>query len=710
VPASGDVLNSAFSSKEWSDAVDALFEATGLVIGVLDPEARALIHTTPQCLYCALTAPTAESVSEACFGEPGRLDGQPLARGDCRGGLPCYIASVEQDGSRLCTIVVGGFVASTRDRKRLFEKLLGRGADEAEAREAVRQIPVMSKREVESFVRMVVAQAKSTVRRSAENLGWAERVRELEVFAEAGQEFTVVHDDVEMVQDRILTRAMSIVSGDSGTLMLVRPGTDILEVVAARGESCREALGERLHVGEGIAGRVAQTRRGVLVTGEKGSSTRPSTHPHRGVRAEVSVPLERGERLIGVLSASVSRPSRSLTGDALTMLERFSTMAAEVLDSSTRQRATRRAIFELMHLGEYAKSMSTTSDLEEVTTTTASVLEKAFDFELGGIVVTGWGRDQAAVSVVGRVPRSAVDAVIAEAAGWDLDSAPLERVQLITHRGETTDEGHVDAEWTVMSVEIMVRQTIVGYLFLACSETGVFDADDQRLLMQLADHAAAALEKTALLERLRDDYTKTIAALSVTLDVGEHAARGHSDRVMDYAMAIGEELGLGYENLEVLRFAGLLHDIGKLGVSDEILLKPSRLTPEEEAMVQRHALIGVSILEQIEFLDAITPVVLHHHERWDGQGYPSGLAGEEIPLLARVLAVADAFDAMTSERTYSRRLSFSEARAELLAKADTQFDGRIVEALLEALDVRALAGATGLFVERPHADGPQLPS
>jgi len=709
VPVSADVLASAFSSKEWRDAVDALFEATGLVIGVLDAEARAVVYTTPQCLYCGLTVPSADNVSEACFGQPPQIDGQAPARGDCRGGLPCYVAPVEQDGSRLCTVIIGGFVASTRDRKRLFEKLLGRGVAEGEARKAVRQIPVMSKREVEAFVRMVVAQAKAAVRRSAENQGWAGRLRELELFAEAGQEFSVVHDDVELVQDRILARAMGIASADSGTLMLLRPGTDILEVVAARGESCSQALGERIHVGEGIAGRVAQTRRGVLITGDKGAMVRHSSHPHRDIRAAVSVPLERDERLIGVLNVSVARSDRSLEGDALVLLERFAKMSARVLDSSTRQRATRRALFELMHLGEYAKSMSTTSDLDAVAGTTASVLEKAFDFELGGIVVTGWGRDQAAVTVIGDVPESAVEEVIYEAAGWDLDSTPLTKVQLVTHRGETVKRPGNDDEWTVMSTEIMVRQTIVGYLFVAGREVGLFDADDQRLLTHLADHAAAALEKTALLARLRDDFTKTIAALSVTLDAGEHAARGHSDRVMDYAMAIGERLGLDLEDIEVLRFAGLLHDVGKLGVNEEILLKPANLTDEEAAEMRRHSQIGASILEQIEFLDAITPVVLHHHEHWDGQGYPGGLAGEEIPLLARVLAVADSFDAMTSERTYRRRLSFSEARAELRAQSGRQFDGRVVEALLEALDARALAGATGLLVEKPAAQE-QLPS
>ena len=126
---------------------------------------------------------------------------------------------------------------------------------------------------------------------------------------------------------------------------------------------------------------------------------------------------------------------------------------------------------------------------------------------------------------------------------------------------------------------------------------------------------------------------------------------------MGYAMMIGEELGLGYEDVEQLRFAGLLHDIGKTGLPGEILLKPSRLSAEELAKVHSHAEIGASIVDQIEFLKSLTPVILHHHEHWDGSGYPLGLSGEDIPLMARILCVADSFDAMTTKSSYKKRMT-----------------------------------------------------
>ena len=173
-------------------------------------------------------------------------------------------------------------------------------------------------------------------------------------------------------------------------------------------------------------------------------------------------------------------------------------------------------------------------------------------------------------------------------------------------------------------------------------------------------------------------------------------------------MMIGEELGLPFEDIESLRFAGLLHDIGKTGLPSELLLKPSKLSADELQRVHAHAELGASIVDQIEFLKSLTPVILHHHENYDGTGYPAGLSGDQIPLLARILAVSDAFDAMTTKRVYRKRLSYKQAGLELESSAGTQFDPRIVAALLEALEKQALAGSTGLFAPREAQGRPEM--
>lgn len=692
-----EILDVAFGGERWKASADALFEATGLSVTVMDTAACSVLRSVNHCPYCELAVRRVGGAGKICFDDPPHFAPKGITETVCRGGLPCYITPILLDSRPVCTVVVGGFVSSTRERKRLFEKLLANGIAEKQAREGVRDVPILPKRQVEALVRMLEVNATDAIERAAERFRLERAVNELEVFVEAGREFTERRGIGQDLLEGVLVKGMAIVDADSGSLMLRRPGTDLLEVVAPRGDATREARGTVVRWGEGIAGRVAANGRSVLVTGES-DLVAHSMSPGRNIAAAISVPLMRAGDVLGVLNLNVARAEHRISGDDVRLIERYAHMAAVTIDNARKHRATQRAMFELMHLSELAKMLSGVSDTGEVIAIGNSVLEKAFDCDVGGVVLIGWGRDDAAVTVRDRVPAGAVEHVISVALGRDLDLEPLADIKLVTHLGEIADDLELDSDaWNVLSAELMSGGTVVGYVFVAAGEGHHFDADDRRLLAGLADHLALGVEKTSLFRRMRDELKKTIAALSITLDVNEHAAPGHADRVMDYAMAIGEELGMSIEQLELLRFSGLLHDVGKAGISDEILLKPAKLDDEELREVRRHPEIGASIVDQIEFLNALSPIIMHHHERWDGEGYPMRLAGEEIPLLARILAVADSFDAMTSESPYRRRLSFAEARSELEAGAGSQFDPRIVAAFISAMDRRALLGATGLI-------------
>lgn len=703
-----DVLNSAFGGRAWRDAIDALLEATGLVIEVLGPDARSLMCSRGRCEYCDVSTDACDA-NETCFGDTANIESPDVIRVTCRAGLPAYIAPVWINDRQVCAVAVGGFVSSTRDRKRLFERLLARDISESKAREAVREIPVRTKHEVESLVTMTRVIAQGVVARALENQSWAERTRELEVFVEVGKELNEVEYRLDQVFDVVVARAMAIVSGDSGSLMLLRPGTDMLEVVAARGETSRDALGAIVHVGDGIAGRVAATGRGVLITGDRDREVNRSPQPGRGITTAVSVPLVRAGAVRGVLNVALSRKDRRLLGDEMRLLERFAEMAASVINTASGRDNAYRSMHELMHLGEFSKMLADCADVEMIASETANVMSKTFDFDLAGCVITGWGFDEVTVALGSDLSETSIREILGEACGRDVAAEPFSSVNYITSLGNLTPEDTEEVHWSVMSVEIMVREHVMGYLFVASRNTHSYQAWDHRLLLGMSEHASLAFERAAVFARVQDDYAKTVAALSATLDMSEHAAPGHAGRVMELAMLIGRELGLAIEDIEALRFAGLVHDIGKTGLSEEILLKPTKLNDVEMAEMRRHPEIGVSILEQINFLDAVKPIVLHHHERWDGEGYPAGIAGDEIPLLARILAVADSFDAITSEWPYRSRRTFAEARTELRSGAGTQFDPRVVEALVDALDRKALAASTGLFMQHAAPED-QLPA
>ena len=204
-------------------------------------------------------------------------------------------------------------------------------------------------------------------------------------------------------------------------------------------------------------------------------------------------------------------------------------------------------------------------------------------------------------------------------------------------------------------------------------------------------------------EVLGDLYVSTVKSLATAIAAKDRYTHAHIQRVQHYALAIAQQLEITGDSLEAIRTGAVLHDIGKLGVPDYVLLKPGRLSPDEYAKMKRHPVIGVDILKPVEFPWPVADVVRHHHERWDGKGYPDGLAGENIPLGARVLSVADVYDALTSERPYREAWPHERATEYLVTEAGAQFDPRIVSAFLQVVDA-SNAAMQSLEAEQQSAE------
>jgi putative nucleotidyltransferase with HDIG domain len=185
---------------------------------------------------------------------------------------------------------------------------------------------------------------------------------------------------------------------------------------------------------------------------------------------------------------------------------------------------------------------------------------------------------------------------------------------------------------------------------------------------------------------LKNSYFETIAALAASIDAKDHYTHGHSQKVMEYSVEIAKEMGLSEEEITNIKFAGLLHDVGKIGIDDSILKKETALTPEERKEIEKHPVYGYKIVEKIEFLKKARKYIYHHHERWDGKGYPEGLKGENIPLGARIISVADTYDAMTSSRSYRKALPEYIAIEEIKEHSGSQFDPQIVKVFLKIIE------------------------
>ena len=237
-------------------------------------------------------------------------------------------------------------------------------------------------------------------------------------------------------------------------------------------------------------------------------------------------------------------------------------------------------------------------------------------------------------------------------------------------------------------LETIKRLEIQGY----CEKSDKFDQ-----LLLLIESGIKSIEQMNTIktinkqlhdknEELERAYLDTIGILRQTVEAKDPYTRGHSDRVSEYSVLIGKKLGLDEKTLHILKIGGLFHDIGKIGIPDSILLKESKLSDEEYSQIKNHPMIGVHMLGDAAIFTDILPIVKHHHERYDGRGYPSQLVGEDIPYVARIAAVADTFDAMTSKRSYRDSLPIDIVRAEIERCSGTQFDPNIAKVFLDIMD------------------------
>ena len=239
---------------------------------------------------------------------------------------------------------------------------------------------------------------------------------------------------------------------------------------------------------------------------------------------------------------------------------------------------------------------------------------------------------------------------------------------------------------SAISVPLLSEHTVLGVLNLGKRyNRPFFDKDDAELLLILAHEAGAAISNCKLFDEVHELYEGSIVSLAAAVDARDHYTQGHSNKVANIAVSVAEKLNLPVDTIEKIKLASMLHDIGKIGIPDKILHKPGKLTDEEFDIIKQHPAHAVSILRHIPRLRDIIPIIYHEHERFDGKGYCCGLKGSEIPIESRLIAIADAYDAMTSNRPYRKAMSKKKAIEEIKRNSGTQFDPALVKIFLKEI-------------------------
>lgn len=271
-------------------------------------------------------------------------------------------------------------------------------------------------------------------------------------------------------------------------------------------------------------------------------------------------------------------------------------------------------------------------------------------------------------------------------AGWvALHNKPLLLQGPIQEGGFRNYMEHEKDIASSISIPLETRDGLIGVVCITNKNAHSYEDDDMRRLTLIAGNLSIALENARLFERIRAANLETMMALAQALETKDAYTRGHSERMVQRAEAVAERLGLPEVETELLRYSAILHDIGKIGIPDNILNKPDKLTDEEYRLIKEHPIKGAEIVKQVKALEPVASIILQHHERWDGKGYPQGLKGEAIPIEARIVSVLDAFDAMTSDRPYRKALPIERVIGELKRCSGTQFDPKVVDAFLAEL-------------------------
>ncbi len=514
------------------------------------------------------------------------------------------------------------------------------------------------------------------------------QVHRLEMLGAAAEAMSSTLDQDEILE-RILELSKRALRFENCAVLLFNGGEGTLKVRASIGYDA-SVKDLEIPLGEGVTGEVARTRKPLLVA-DVGSAERyiPGVV---GGRCEMAAPLIANDVVLGVLDAESSEPGVFTEAD-LELFATFALHAASALANAETYRALEdaneklhRNVIEIERMNrellEHARLITETNAKLEHRVNELLTLQEA-----SKAITSSLDLDDTLDAIVG-MTRSIVHCSMSAIRLVD------EETEEVRVRGQLGD-GDAPMEGTKLGVPLRIGERTIGSFEVSRGDRSGFTDEERRLIETLASQAAIAIENARLFENTQRTYFETIRSLAQALEARDSYTKGHSERVMRYAVQTAEAMGIGEEERRLICHAALLHDIGKIGIADAVLNKCGVLSQEDRDVIEHHPIWGDSIIGPIRLLEKVQTLVRHHHERFDGKGYPDKLAGDAIPLGARVIAVADAFDAMTSNRPYRAALVLSEAVKEVQRGAGTQFDPDVVEVFLQVLQSSGILQATG---------------
>ncbi len=513
---------------------------------------------------------------------------------------------------------------------------------------------------------------------------------ELEIYREIGG---LVARGVS--RSRILSRLMDFVlkamETDSGTLYLLDPEKNELSFEVVKGKNARKLKGLRMRADSGIAGRVVSTKKPYV------SADLDKDRHWLGLKTSeiqknmLAVPLKIKDEVIGVIQVIHKRKDARFTKADLRVLASIANHFSILMERGNLFTELDDRIKQLSILHDVGTLLISTLDQHVVRRRAIEAITRLMRAETGSLLLVdkeaGELFFEVALGEKGKALKEIRLKIGEGIAGWVAEhgkSVIVHDVAKDKRFQQRVDKKSEFKTRDMVCVPVTIKNNIIGVIQAINRINGSFTKDDLKLFELFSHQVAIALDNARLYEEIKETFYSTSEALAEAIEKRDPYTGGHTKRVLEYSHAIARHLDIPKEMVEMVKLSAVLHDVGKIGVEDRILRKEAPLDSVESAAMKMHPQFGAEILGHIPQLKDIVPGMLHHHERPDGLGYPNGLMNGNIPLIARIIAVADTFDAMTTTRPYRKGLPSEVAFNELKKYSGTQFDAEVVKAFFKA--------------------------
>ncbi len=497
--------------------------------------------------------------------------------------------------------------------------------------------------------------------------------------------------DHEMVLDIAFRSCMEAIKATHGYIMLANSEEDTLSLVRVSGEYHGSEISLVAVDDEWAAAKwVYKNNRAIVMYDGRSMPFQhlPFAQQVKGI--SIVAPLRVGEKVLGVVSMSLPQDNGNHGKIELSLIEILAAQIGTAINNAGLYKTLNQRISDLNFISNYAEQFVGMVEPEDVISSFIDTIRDYFDVDfIGALLIKKrfhpllyWSRHLFSADLRGEIIEEAIDSfnthsntpISANRVKWSPLSNDVEESNLEGTFGYTK------------IIPLVWGEFRFGTFVLKWVDKTPKIEENIKLLRGIINQTRIALTNAKLFSDIKENYIRTIKALAIAVDAKDTYTHGHSENVMRYAEIIARHMGLSEDEVQVIKNGGLLHDIGKIGMPGYILNKPGPLTDDEfNGVMKTHPTLGANIIRDVPFLQELSPIILYHHENYDGTGYPLGLKGDEIPLGAQIVHIADAYEAMTSNRPYRKSLGAKEAIRRLKESSGAQFETSLVEIFIEAM-------------------------